>query len=69
MADMVPDKIETAKGVGGPPHDAAGEVVLTQIAHEAECAAARGGDFADHGINPGLVEVDDADRRTLASET
>src|ERR1700745_91496 len=68
MADMVPDEIEPAEGVGGAPHNAAGEVVLAQIADQTQCAAAGGSDFADHGIDPRLVEVDDPDSRTLAGE-
>jgi hypothetical protein len=68
MADMVPDKVEPAKGVGRAPHDAAGKVVLAQIAYQSQCAAAGGSDIADHGIDPRLVEVDDPDSRTFAGE-
>ena len=52
MADMVPDEIEPAEGVGRAPHDAAGEIVLAQIADQAERPPARGGDFADTASTP-----------------
>ena len=68
MADMVPNEIEPAKGVGRAPHDAAGEFVLAQIAYQAERAAARGGYFPDHSVDPGLIDVDDPDRGTFARE-
>src|SRR5215469_2292288 len=68
MADMVPDKIEPAKGVGGAPHDAAGEIVLAQIADEAERPSARGGDLADDCVDPSLIDIHHPDRGTLAGE-
>ena len=66
MADMVPHEIEPAKGVGGAPHDVARERILAQIADDAERAAARRGNLGDHGIDPGLIDIDDPDRRALA---
>jgi len=66
---MVPHEIEPTKGVGCAPHDAAGEVVLAQIAYQAKRAAARGGNFADDGIDARLIDVDDTDRRTFPGET
>src|SRR5204862_7016837 len=68
MADMVPHEIEPAKGVGGAPHDAAGEIVLAQIADEPERPAACGGDLADDGIDTRLIDVDDAYRGALAGK-
>ena len=68
MADMVPHEVEPAKGVGRAPHDAAGEIVLAQIADETEGAAARAGDLADHGVDPRLIDVDDSDSGTFAGE-
>jgi hypothetical protein len=68
MADMVPHKIEPAKGGGDAAHDGAGEVVLAQIANQALRAPSSGDDLADHGIDSGLVDVDDADRRSFAGK-
>jgi hypothetical protein len=68
MADMVPHKIEPAKGVGGPPHDAAREIVLAQISDQAERAAARGGNLADDRIDARLIDVDHANRRAFTGK-
>ena len=68
MADMVPDEIEPAEGVGRAPHDAAGEFVLAQIASQAERAASGAGDLGNHGIDPGLIDVHYPDRSTFAGE-
>src|SRR5215467_12504552 len=68
MADMVPDKIEPAKGVRGAPDDAAGKIVLAQIADEAERPSARGGDLAYDRVDPSLIDVHHPDRGTLAGE-
>lgn len=65
---MVPDKIKPSKGVGGPPRNAAGKIVLTQIADETERPSARGGDLADDCVNPRLIEVYDPDRGTFAGK-
>jgi hypothetical protein len=65
MADMVPHEIEPAKGVGGAPHDVAREIVLTQIADDAERPPAGAGDLLDDGSDPGLIDVDHPDRRAL----
>src|SRR5215472_13245428 len=68
MTDMVPHEIEPAKGVGGAAHDRAGEIVLAEIADEAECAASGGGDLRDHCIDTCLVDVGNPDRCTFAGE-
>jgi hypothetical protein len=39
--------------------------ILAQIADDAERAAAGGGDLPHDGIDPGLVDIDDPDRRAL----
>src|SRR6516164_6312378 len=68
MADMVPHEVEPAEGVGRAPHDAAGELILAQIAGQAERAAACRGDLTDHSVDPRLIDIDQPDRRTLARE-
>ena len=61
-------KSSPPKAAGGAAHDRAGEIVLAQIADQALRTAAGGGDLADDGIDPGLVDVDDADRRPFAGK-
>ncbi len=39
-----------------------------RIADKPQRPAAGSGDLADDGVDPGLVDVDDADRRTLAGK-
>ena len=68
MPDVVPHEIEPAESAGGAAHDRAGEIVLAQIPDQALGPPAGGGDFADDGIYPGLVDVDDADRRPFAGK-
>jgi len=61
-------QIEPAEGVGGPPHDAAGEIVLAQIADEAERPPARCSDLTDDRVDTCLIDVDYADRRAFAGK-
>ena len=68
MADMVPHEIEPAKGVGGAPHDAAGEIVLAQVADKPQRPAASGGDLPDDRIDTCLIDVDDAYCRSFTGE-
>ncbi len=66
---MVPHEIEPAKGVGGAPHDVAREIVLAQIADDAERLPAGAGDLLDHGVDAGFIDVDHAHRRALLRKT
>ena len=68
MADMVPHKIQPAERIGGAPHDVAREGVLPQIAGQREGAPAGRGDLGDDRLDPGLVDVGDPDRRSLAGK-
>ena len=65
---MVPHEIEPAKGAGGAAHDGAGEIVLGEIADQALRPSAGRSNLGDDGINPGLVDVDDPDRRPFAAK-
>ena len=65
---MVPHEIEPAKGAGGAAHDGAGEIVLGEIADQALRPSAGRSNLGDDGINPGLVDVDDPDRRPFAGK-
>ncbi len=61
-------KSSPPKAASGAAHDRAGEIVLAQIPDQALRAPAGGGDFANDGIDPGLIDVDDADRRPFAGK-
>src|SRR5262249_3140356 len=55
VADMVPHEIEPTKGVGCAPHNAAGEVVLAQIAYQAQRPGPPRGKFPPHPARPPAV--------------
>ena len=65
---MVPHKIEPAKRLCSAAYDYAGEIVLPQIPDQSVRATISCGDLADHVVNPGLIDIDDADRRPFAGK-
>jgi len=69
MADMVPHKVEPAKRIGRAAHDAAGEIVLAQIADDPDRPPARGGNLSDDRVDTGLVDVDNSNRCAFPGET
>ena len=68
MADMVPHKIEPAKGARRALDDVARKLVLPQIADQREGTPARGIDLSDDGLDAALVDVGDPDRRAFLCE-
>jgi hypothetical protein len=62
---MVPHEIEPAERICRAPYDRSGEIVLTQIADEPERPAASCRDRSDRSVDARLIDLNNADGRTL----
>ncbi len=69
MADMIPDKIQTAKGAFRFLNNASSLIVLSQVGHDAGGRAAGVDNLRHHTFHCIRVEVHDADRSTFTRKT